>query len=78
MGKKPTNKDETNYSEMTLNEFLATHYRIGESGPVFQEGMGPFLGMRLFIVTTKRWSAGKRLLGQVKHDIIKYMTPEAG
>jgi uncharacterized lipoprotein YehR (DUF1307 family) len=78
MRKKPTTKGVIDYSEMTLNEFLATHYRIGELGPVLQEVMGPFLGMRLFIVTTKRWSARKRLLRQVKHDIVRYMTQEAG
>jgi hypothetical protein len=40
--------------------------------------MGPHLGMRQFIVPTKKWSAGKRLLEQVKYDMLQFMAPAVG
>jgi hypothetical protein len=70
LGKNPKFPDTPYYSKLTLNEFLVKHYVIGDSGPIFLEVMGPFLGMRFFIVSATKWSAGKRLLEQLQHDML--------
>jgi hypothetical protein len=78
MGRNPKHLNEPDYSQLTLNEFLVKHYTIGDSGRIFLEAMGPFLGMRFFIVSATKWSDGKRLVEQLQHDILRYMSPEAG
>jgi hypothetical protein len=77
LGKNPKYPDNPDYSKLTLNEFLVKHYVIGESGPIFHEAMGPFLGTRFFIVSATKWSAGKRLLEQIQYDMLRFMSPEA-
>jgi hypothetical protein len=78
LGSNPKYPGTPNYSKLTLNEFLVKHYVIGDSGPIFLEAMGPFLGMRFFIVSATKWSAGKRLVEQLQHDMLRFMSPEAG
>jgi hypothetical protein len=79
LGKIKKEKNDIDYSEYTLNEFLCSHYIIEDNeNPVFLAAMGPFLGRRLFLTTSKLESAGKRLLDYVKSDMLRYMTTEAG
>jgi hypothetical protein len=78
LGKNPKHPNTPDYSKLTLNEFLVKHYVIGNSGSIFLEVMGPFLGMRFFIVSATKWSAGKRLVEQLQHDMLRFMSPEAG
>jgi hypothetical protein len=79
MGKIRKDREAADYSELTLNEFLCTHYNIeNNDNPVFLSVMGPYLGCRLFLTTTKLETAGKRLLETLKSDILRYMTSEAG
>jgi hypothetical protein len=79
LGKAKREKDATDYSEYTLNEFLCTQYIIeNEDNPVFVSVMGPFMGRRLFLTTTNLESAGKRLLEYIKSDMLRYMTAEVG
>jgi hypothetical protein len=79
LGKVKKEKDTTDYSEHTLNEFLCANYIIEDKeNPVFIAAMGPFMGRRLFLTTAKLESAVKRLLEYVKPDMLWYMTGEAG
>jgi hypothetical protein len=39
--------------------------------------MGPFLGMRFFIISATKWSAGKRLVEQLQYDMLRFMSTEA-
>jgi hypothetical protein len=77
---KSTKKDQaTDYSEFTINEFLATHYSIDPTGkPLFNAVMGPYNGTRLFIIKDKTASAGKRLLEHIHYDMIRFMSQAAG
>jgi hypothetical protein len=77
LGKNPKYPNAADYSKLTLNEFLTNHYVIGEFGPIFLEAMGPFLGMRQFIVAATKWSAGIRLIEQLQYDMLRLMSPEA-
>jgi hypothetical protein len=45
LGKNPKYPKLPDYSELTLNEFLAKHYVIKDEGPMFLEVIGLFLGM---------------------------------
>jgi hypothetical protein len=63
LGKIKNEKEETDYSEFTLNKFICTYYNIeGAETPIFVAVMGPYFGTRLFITPIKLESAGKRLL----------------
>jgi hypothetical protein len=71
LGKIKKDKEAVDYSKFTLNEFLCTHYTIeNNENPVFLSVMGPFLGRRLFLTTTKLESAEKRLLEEIRHTTL--------
>jgi hypothetical protein len=71
MGKTENDSTKNDYSKVTLNEFITTHYSLGGSIPMFTAIMGPFLGKRLFILPAKLASAGTRLLEMLHADILR-------
>jgi hypothetical protein len=77
LGRNPKYPKLPVYRDLTLNEFLAKHYVIEDAGPIFLKVTGPFLGMRQFIVAATRWSAGRRLIDELQHDMLRFMSPEA-
>jgi hypothetical protein len=79
LGKVKGNDNAPDYSKYTVNEFLVNHYSIDPaSKPLFNAVMGPFNGVRLFIVKTKLASAGRRLLEHIHYDMLRFMTPASG
>jgi hypothetical protein len=78
MGKVNHKLSVNDYSELTLNEFILSHYHITDSIPMFRAVLGPYLGRRLFVLPIKLSSAGSRLLETLTADILRFMTPAAG
>jgi hypothetical protein len=62
MGKVKHNQSSKDYSELTLNEFIQSHYYLTDTIPMFRAVVGPYLGRRLFILPVKSLSASSRFL----------------
>jgi hypothetical protein len=78
MGKIKKEKEDTDYSGYTCNEFICTQYTIeAPENPIFVSAMGPFLGTRLFLSSTKLECAGKRLVEHLRSDMLRFMTADA-
>jgi hypothetical protein len=78
LGQIKKDKEVTDYSEFTLNEFITTHYTIeGQENAIFEAVLGPLLETHIFITKTHLEGAGKRVADEIKYDMLRFMTAEA-
>jgi hypothetical protein len=74
--KEPNEED---YSKMMLNAFVMKHYTIGTPPcQIISQVMGPIQGTRLFIVPASLDKVAKDLLESLQHDMLSYLSEEAG
>jgi hypothetical protein len=70
---------EQDYSKKHLNEFLMSHYTIGNPpSQILAQVLGPTNGIRQFIVSTYLEKVAKDLLQNLHYDMLSYMSDEAG
>jgi hypothetical protein len=69
MGEKPQTMGDTDYSELTINQFILTKYKIGNPPiPIFHQAWGPIFGIPQFIILEQNKDIAEILIQKLKVD----------